>query len=332
MKLHHYLKYTTTLTVVVLFIMVFMSPAIAKNSHIDRIVSFGSSLSDTGNSYIWLSRPENKICGTAVNVPPYSAIKDLVPDGPYAIGGHTFTNGATWLEGFARYLALAGNVRPAFSHDGKKASNYAVGGARARTNFPCRVNLKEQLDTYFADFMSTSPHTLITLEIGGNDVRDALVAASTGQDPTPILAEAIKTIGDSLYQLYMRGARKFLVLNIPDIGKTPSVRMIPGASGPASQLTDAFNAGLAPVLQAIDSLPGSKVKLLDIKGKLDEIVKHAENYGFTNKLDACIKPNQPQPPYNCKTPGTYVFWDGIHPTQEMHEIVAQQAIVAVSPH
>jgi len=40
-------------------------------------VSFGTSLSDTGNSFIWLSDPENK----AHNVPPYEALDELrIPD------------------------------------------------------------------------------------------------------------------------------------------------------------------------------------------------------------------------------------------------------------
>lgn len=330
MKFRHYLKPITTM-VALIGIVVFVSPANAKNSRIDRIVSFGASLSDTGNSFIWLSRPENKDCGTALNEPPYSALDSfLVPDGPYAIGGHQFTNGATWLEGFARYFAHANDARPAFKQGGKKASNYSVGGARAVTYTYCRFNLPAQLQAYFDDFRSTSPNTLFTLEIGGNDVRDAFSAAANGQNPEPILVNAIKSISDSLNALYSHGARKFLVLNVPDIGKTPAIRMIPivGATALATKLTNSFNANLIPVLRTIDRLPGSKVKVLDIKGKLDEIVKHAEDYGFTNKTDACIKPNKS--PYQCQTPDTYVFWDGIHPTQEMHEIVAQQAILAVS--
>jgi phospholipase/lecithinase/hemolysin len=100
--------------------------AVAKRSDIDRIVVFGASLSDTGNAFIWLS--ENPDCGVSLNVPPYDALdKFAAPAGPYAKGGHHFTNGATWVDGLARYLALSGNVRPAFRNRGPEASNYAGG-------------------------------------------------------------------------------------------------------------------------------------------------------------------------------------------------------------
>ena len=109
---------------------------------IDRIVAFGTSLTDTGNTFTWLLEPENRSCGMALNVPPYDALDDLlVPDGPYAVGGHHFTNGATWVESVARSLALAANVRPALQDSGTEATNYAVGGARAVASYPCHFNL-----------------------------------------------------------------------------------------------------------------------------------------------------------------------------------------------
>lgn len=166
----------------------------SQHSEIDRIVTFGASLSDTGNSFIWLADPANSSCGTQLNVPPYDKLDDLlVPDGPYAIGGHHVTKGATWVEGLARYLALAGNTRPALRKGGKKASNYAVGGARAIEFYPCRFNLPDQVDTYLSDFVPTSDSTLVAIEIGGNDVRDALVVALTGGNPAQVIQDALES-------------------------------------------------------------------------------------------------------------------------------------------
>jgi len=55
----------------------------------------------------------------------------LVPGAPYARGVHHLSNGATWVEQFARSVPLAGSVRPAFASDSLGATNYAVGAARA---------------------------------------------------------------------------------------------------------------------------------------------------------------------------------------------------------
>ncbi len=304
--------------------------AIAGHS-IDRVVAFGASLTDTGNAFIWLSEPENQSCGTPSNVPPYDSLDDLlVPDGPYAKGGHHFSNGATWVEGLARYLALAGNARPAFQSVGTEATNYAVGGARAIPDYPCRVNLPEQVDLYLADFPQTSERTLVAIEIGGNDVRDALAAAASGQDPTPHIVNALGSLSFNINRLYDNGARKFLVLNVPDIGKTPAVRALgPAAVYFAGLLSASYNTGLA---DAVDGLRGLHsdidLRILDIYGKLNDVVAHPGTYGFLNATDACITPNQP--PFKCAKPDTFVFWDGIHPTQALHAIVAEQAISEIA--
>ena len=303
----------------------------AQHSSIDRVVTFGASLSDTGNAFIWLSEPANRSCGTRLNVPPYDALDDLlVPDGPYAKGGHHFTNGATWVEGLARYLALAGNARPAFQNTGMEASNYAMGGARAVANYPCRFNLPAQVSTYLADFPHTSPRTLVAIEIGGNDVRDALVAAAMGNDPGPIIQGALNSLFISIAQLYNNGARKFLILNVPDVGKTPAVRALgPAAVAGANLISVTYNGGLAVGLQQLEAaLPGIDIRILDVYTTVNSVVTNPATYGFVNATDACITPNQP--PFACAQPDTYVFWDGIHPTKALHAIVAQQAIAVMS--
>lgn len=311
----------------------------ARNSGIDRLVVFGTSLSDTGNAFVWLKDPENSICGTLQNVPPYDGLDDLlIPDGPYAKGGHHFTNGATWVEGLARYLALAGNARPALQNDSMEASNYAVGGARAIEDFPCRFNLPAQVDAYLSDFGTASKDTLIVIEIGGNDVRDALVVALAGGDPTGIINTALSSLDQSIRDLYGHGARRFLVLNVPDIGKTPAVQILDQSSNAggfiinqAGILSGTYNAGLVATVGNLKADLGDiDIQILDVHQIFDDVIGHPEDYGFSNATDACITPNQA--PYKCAKPDEYVFWDGIHPTKAMHAIAAQAAISIVSTH
>lgn len=307
--------------------------ALAQPPTIERVVIFGASLSDTGNSFIWLSDPANRACGVPLNVPPYDALDPMkVPDGPYATGGHHFTNGATWAEGFARTLALAGNARPAFAGRGAQASNYAVGGARAVAGYPCRFNLPAQVSTYLSDFPQTSASTLVAIEIGGNDVRDALVAAAGGQDPAPYIQNALASLGNSVGTLYAYGARRFLLLNVPDLGKLPAVRQLGlGAVAGGNFLAVQYNANLVFLTQQLmQLLPGSDIRIVDLYAKLNQVVADPRAYGLTNATDACVTPNQP--PFRCAQPDTYVFWDGIHPTKAVHEIVAQEAAAVLFAH
>lgn len=312
--------------------------AFAGKTNIDRIVVFGASLSDTGNAFIWLAEPENSNCGTPQNVPPYDALDAfLVPDGTYAKGGHHFTNGATWVEGLARYLALAGNTRPAKQNDGMKASNYAVGGARAIENFPCRYNLPAQVSDYLSDYGPATENTVIAIEIGGNDVRDALITALTGGDPQQNIQAALWSLYLNISKLANEGkAQRFLILNVPDIGKTPAVRTIDqslGAGGAviflAGQLAGAYNVGLKDTVTLLSQqFNGIDITILDVHETLNDVIENPETYGFSNAIDPCITPNQP--PYKCAKPDEYVFWDGTHPTEALHAIVAQQAIAIVS--
>src|SRR3954467_13604831 len=100
----------------------------------DRIVAFGASLSDPGNAFA--------LRGGANTPPDYLLDPLLVPSAPYARGGHHFSNGATWVEQFARSRGLAGSVRPAFENGGTPATNFAVGAARARED-GVNLNLPE---------------------------------------------------------------------------------------------------------------------------------------------------------------------------------------------
>jgi len=299
------------------------------------LVFFGDSLSDTGNSFIWLSQPANQACGVPMNVPPYDALDPLkVPDGPYAHGGHHYSNGATWAEVTARSLALAGNARPAFAGAGTQARNYAVGGARAVAGYPCRFNLPAQVnDAYLRDFPQTSASTLITIEIGGNDVRDGLVAVLLSGNPNaaaPYISAALASLGDSVGTLHAHGARKFLLLNVPNVGLTPAVRAFgPVAMFVGDSVSKGFNDNLGPLSQYLMSvLPGSDIRIVDIYTKLNQVVASPASYGFTNWTEACITPNVP--PFQCTDPDSYVFWDGIHPTKAMHAIIAQQALAALA--
>lgn len=348
--------------------------AFAQKSAFERLVVFGSSLSDSGNALYLINNAEDfgfGQCdlGTPLNVPPYDQMDKLylsddlyfellVPDGVYARGGHHLTNGATWIEQYARGQSLSGTVRPAQGNPGLKASNYAVGGARARPITPltpsddvmhCRFNLSDQVAAYLTDYRISKSNpipnaTLIVIEIGGNDVRDALnILLQYGDIPgaSTVVGDAIGNIASTIQTLYGYGARKFLLMNVPNIGRTPTVRLLDSLYTPpptpiemtvaynANFLAATFNGALHQVQQQLNYvLTGSDIRTLNLYGLLEEIVtdkmeNQSRTFGITNVTDACIKPNIP--PFTCKKPDSYLFWDGIHPTKAVHGLMAQRA-------
>jgi phospholipase/lecithinase/hemolysin len=285
----------------------------------DRIVVFGDSLSDSGNAFVlW----------DTLSAPPYESLDPLgIPDAPYAKGGHHFTNGATWVEQFARPLALAGDARPALPSAGPSGGNYAVGGARAYDD-GMNANLPAQVATYLADAGgAASTDTLYVIEFGGNDLRDALAVLAGGGDPGAVLQGSIASIGNNVGALYAAGARRFLVWNAPDLRLAPAIRgldgMYPGIGMAAGMLSQAFNAGLAGVLGSpgLSDLPGIEITLFDVFQKVHEIAANPQAYGLDVVDAACVTPGIP--PFACQEPEAYLFWDGIHPTTAVHGLLAQ---------
>ena len=123
--------------------------------------------------------------------------------------------------------------------------------------------------------------------------------------------------------LRLKGVRHILVLNMPDLGVTPSYRNN-GKSAQGTQLSQYFNTKLAA------ALAGTGVQSFDTFTLLDDMVANPSKYGFTNVTDPC---------YNglfkvCSNPNQYLFWDTLHPTTYAHYVLAyfvEQSIGAAAP-
>jgi phospholipase/lecithinase/hemolysin len=312
-------------TLMGLVALVLLTPGLAAaQTTFGRIVVFGTSLSDPGNAFALFGQ---------MSTPPYDMLDQfLVPDAPYAKGGHHFSNGATWIEQFARPLGLAGNARPAFHGSGTEATNYAIGGASARGEGT--DTLSAEVGAFLRDFNGTAPSdALYAVEMGANDIRDAIAALPDFGQADAIISNALNAVGNHIETLYKAGARKFLVWNVPDLRLTPAVRimdkLLPGTGMVAEGLTQSFNAGLDTLLRSLRVLlPGIEIVPFDAYQKLEELVADPGKFGLRVVDKACIMPNQP--PFECRMPDEYLFWDGIHPTAAVHAIIAQEVAVLLT--
>ena len=158
------------------------------------IVVFGTSLSDSGNAFA--------LRGGANTPPDYLVNPLLIPDAPFARGGQHFTNGGTWVEQLARSLGLAGSVRPAYASGSLKATNYAVGAARAYDDGK-NVNLSDQVQKFLEDYGGAAPSdALYVIEMGSNDIRDAFQVYASLGDGGPILTAALGSIAANIRKLH----------------------------------------------------------------------------------------------------------------------------------
>lgn len=299
--------------------------AAAQRAPYSGVVVFGTSLSDSGNAFA--------LRGASSTPPDYALDPLLVPSAPYARGGHHFSNGDTWIEQLARSWGLAGAVRPAFGSASPTATNYAVGGARAYDDGK-NINLGDQVEVFLSDHDGAArADALYVIEMGSNDIRDAIVAFQTGgiAAAQAVLQQALASIAQNMQVLHHSGARHFLVWLPPDLALTPAIqalnRLTPGVSQLASTLTQVFNATLRGLLRQLSALPETTIATLDAYTLLHQIVADPAAYGLIDATRACVTPDAP--PFSCQRPDEYLFWDGIHPSRATHSITAAAAAVAV---
>jgi len=306
-------------------------------------VVFGTSLSDSGNRFAITKE---------VSTPPHYAVDSfLIPDAPYPRGGHHLSNGPTWVEQFAKPLGMKKYVLPAFRDNNPHASNYATDGTRAGTQFNDKLILSDQIDFFLDDNGGTAPsQALYIVEMGSNDVRDAIVAFLEAPQNPPeapfqaaeaVISTALSAIFANIGTLHSAGAMEFLILNVPPIGFTPALSALDAAltsTNPAlpegtiinlaNSIALQFNNGLGDVLQLLKlTYPTINFTELDVHQKTLDILSDPEAYGLKEVEEACIKPDSPN--FVCKKPDEYFFWDGTHPTQAAHAIYADAAAEAL---
>ena len=270
------------------------------------LVIFGDSLSDRGNVAL------------AVGTDPTQVITNShIPDRPYASG--QFTNGDVWAKTFATAMGFASAAMPSLAG----GSDYAFGGARmAVDGAGLAPSLNAQASMYLAAYGAASGDTLYVVEGGGNDARDALVAAAGATDPfASILASALAyaaATGNLIDRLQAAGAQHIIVWDVPDLGTAPAIAALgPGGVFLGTQVALAMNSALAARLSG-----EAGVSLFDFFSLEDDFVARPAAYGLLNVSDACgASPT-------CD-PSTYLFWDGIHPTSAGHALLAQAMLAAV---
>lgn len=303
----------------------------------ERLVVFGDSLSDTGNKHAQRG---------VVNEPPYDGLNEFgVPADPYLTAeGIYFSNGPVWIEAVGSALDNFGGSRPA---DGRwpHARNYAWGGARAVAPVADDGNhhLDAQVTAYLQDVdHDVAPTTIHVLFIGGNDMVDALVMLGSGagfQDVLIRLAATVGAVDGNLQRLIDAGARRFVLMNVPDVGMVPAVAS-PGGKALMSCFAEMVNEGgtsacpnIPVTLQLPDSLgsigarlasQGFDVTAVDTFAFIRAIGAVPASFGFANVTDACVTPLLA--PYDCAEPDSYLFWDGLHPTKATHRLLAALVI------
>lgn len=272
----------------------------AKGKPIERIVSFGDSLSDTGNMH--------------------NQSQWLLPGNSWFLG--RFSNGPTWVEYLAQRAGLTLN-------------NWAVGGAQTKD---AHVGLIHGIGSQVDGFVNYTTRakgydpsrTLFTFLVSGNDfVNDTKTGPKIIEDQEKALTKLVAA-----------GARKILLVKLPDVSVAPVFTM-PGGRNDASTVVgkvEYYNANIRAVAERVAArTKGTEIMVVNSREYFDELLAKPGKFGFTNTKESCLQIDSPsslgymkaqKPRVGCKNPATYVFWDTLHPSTRTHELMAGWAIDA----
>lgn len=288
-----------------------------QNEKINKIVSFGDSVSDIQNmfngTYWWLPTQYN-----------------------YFIG--RFSNGKNWLD----YLSVELNL-PLY--------DWAIGGAASQSVYHGLLPGVIYQVKSFIDYTQNAPeyaknyqpeHTLFTLLIGANDL------ISYGLSGDQIYENVLSALSNLIVN---GGARNIMLVNLPDISRAP-IFLFDSQQGNKEKVHAEvlrYNTRLEHFLvkDILKSLGGSasridaselNIQMYDAFKLVNSFIDNHDYYGISNATNACLNltadsvsnyTTQRLPSLGCATApnkaDSYLFWDLLHPTTHTHKLLADYA-------
>lgn len=263
------------------------------------VYAFGDSLTDNGNIPKYIG-------GIDYPAPPYYK--------------NHFSNGPVFVE----YL-------PSLIGAGFAPHNdYGVGGAFAGDGnldsglFADLPGTAQEIAAAAAAGLRFAPDDTVILWAGSNNYFGVLGALTPGTTiGNPALQAHITQISGAISSdaatLIGLGARRLVVLNIPDLGSTPGEAAV---STLATQISQANNRELQPDLLALHGQTGANIYLINAQLGIEQILADPSAYGIKNTTQECILV------LACVNGGravqdTYLFWDEVHPTTGIHDFLAE---------
>jgi phospholipase/lecithinase/hemolysin len=229
-------------------------------------------------------------------------------------------------------------------------TDFAIGGAVTGTTGDNSAldglsDLSAQLTTFEHDVPAPSASGLATVSIGGNDVLNMLEGANfaslypAGTTLTNVgstaagadIQQSVAAENAFLGSLIATGVNHVVVMNVPDIGKTPEATSLGATDAQAgSVLADYYNGLLAADIATLNE-GGAHIAIDDAFGLIDTVVANPGSFGLSNVTSPVYSGG-----LSSFTPGdlassdpatqnTFLFFDQEHPTETGESGLAQLA-------
>lgn len=310
--------------------------AFAADLPFDQLVVFGDSLSDSGNLY-QLSQVQHFSDPT----------KNKISPGKNYDRGH-FSNGDTWIEILSAQTSLP-------------LADFAYGGAWAEpANYSGddqTPDLNKQIQQYL-DLYKNDQHKdqhLYFIWAGANDYLHSLFSEPNADFITTRVQTQIDAAATTLIK---NGAKHIIILGLPRLGDTPLGSINALFSKTLNNMSDMHNQKILNLVTYIKNKTNQDIRFFDIASPLTDILNNPGNYNIKVINEGCVNyatsmttntmktgfsknpilsladnvSHQVKLPEGCakdkadQNPDDYAFWDGLHPTRVLHQIIEQKIL------
>lgn len=297
-----------------LLLLVFLTLTKVNAAQVNKFTVFGDSLSDNGNIY------------------QYSE-KRFPPSPPYFKG--RFSNGYVWIEWLMqKYYPRTWR---------KRIFDYAFGGAGVdlvSKNDQSHERVSFSLGSEVASYLlahndRADANSLYAVWIGSNNY------IASNSNPVETAAMVNAGIKQELEILANKGARHILVVNLPDMGRSPFAKMT-HSEELLSYCSRLHNDGLSKMLAELRvAYPEVQWLLYDAAATFADVMQNPVAYGFINTTAICPFFENPSSFADLDVKDTsfvlkmttslsaakdvcdgYFFFDPVHPTTLTHKTMA----------
>ncbi|KAF8957252.1 hypothetical protein BDZ97DRAFT_1906861 [Flammula alnicola] len=229
---------------------------------------------------------------------------------------NTSSEGSNWLE----FLTGCFEGRP--SDCKKQLWDFAFAGADIDgTLLPLHHNftipLVDQVKQWIEFAADIIPHpvgqTLTTWWIGINDTGDTITNA-TITDFKAFWDVEMTSYFKAVQAATDRGLRTHLFLNVPPEERAPDTISSPTKAALLKEHIDDFNSVLATHIEAFEATNlDTTVLTFDAHSWFSMVLDNPQPFGFTNTTGFCT----------CATPTGFFWFNTGHPTERVHQLLAQ---------
>jgi phospholipase/lecithinase/hemolysin len=227
-----------------------------------------------------------------------------------------FADDLVWIDYLSDYLWLG--ISPSSDRNPREGINFATGGATtgATNLFSLHDSqlelpgLQQQIQAYTTSLKKkkgADPEALYIIAAGTMDY-----APWADHRPQQDVAMPIAQLTTAVKTLTQAGAKHVMLVNVLDLANTPLGKQKTIAPGIVAAHNQALAAWVKRPIEHVNLM------LFDLHGVINEIIADAQRFGFRNTTEACCGGN-------C-SPNTSIFWDQIHPTSKVHQLIARASL------